>query len=55
MMWMELECIVLSEISQSEKDKKTYDFIHIGNLRNKTDEHMGRRGKERGKETMRDS
>ena len=42
--WMELECIMLSKISQSEKDKY-HDFTHIWNLRNKTDEHRGREGK----------
>ena len=26
-MWMELECIMLSEISQSEKDKYTISLI----------------------------
>ena len=41
MTWMELECIMLSKISQSEKNK--YDFTHMWNLRNKTDEHIGRR------------
>ena len=38
-MWMELECIRLSKISQ-RKDK--YDFTHMWNLRNKSDEHWGR-------------
>ena len=47
--WMELECIMLSKISQSEEDKY-HDFTHIWNLRNKTDEHMGRGRKERRKE-----
>ena len=40
MMWKELECIMLSEISQSEKDK--YMISLMWNLRNKTDENMGR-------------
>ena len=43
-MWMELECIMLREISQSEKDKYHMicpDFIHMWNLRNKIDEHRG--------------
>ena len=45
--WMELECIMLSEVSQSEKDK--YHTISLmWNLRNKTDEHMGRVGKREG-------
>ena len=38
---MELEGIMLSEISQSEKDKY-HDFTHMWNLRNKTGEHKGR-------------
>ena len=41
--WMELEGIMLSEISQSEKDR--YHMISLmWNLRN-TDEHRGREGK----------
>ena len=35
-MWMELENILLSKISQRQMP---YDFIHTWNLRNKTDEH----------------
>ena len=42
--WMELECIVLSEISPSEKDKY-HDFTHMWNMRNTTDDHRGREGK----------
>ena len=34
MTWMELESIMLSEIS---------DFTHMWNLRNKTDEHKGKK------------
>ena len=41
--WMELEGIMLRKICQSEKDK--YDFIHMWNLRYKTDEHKGREAK----------
>ena len=33
--WMELENFMLSEISQSEKDKKKYDYTHMWNLMNK--------------------
>ena len=45
--WMELESIMLSEISQREKDK--YHMISLmWNLRDKTDEHRGR-GKKRRK------
>ena len=36
-MWIELEGIMQSEISQSEKDK-----YHMWNLRNKTEDHRGR-------------
>ena len=44
MTWMELECIMLSEISQSEKNK--YHMISLmWNLRNKIDEYRGREGK----------
>ena len=42
MKWMELEYFMLSEISQSEK-KTPYDFIHMWNLRNETDEHGGKK------------
>ena len=42
--WMELEDIILSEISQSEKDKY-HMFSLMWNLRNLTDEHRGREGK----------
>ena len=41
--WMELEGIMLSEISQSEKD--ICDFTHMKTLRDKTDEHKGRETK----------
>ena len=44
MMWMELEFIMLSEISQSEKDK--YCMIpFMWNLCNPTDEHRGKKKK----------
>ena len=44
MMWMELERIILSKISKSEKDK--YHRISLmWNLGNKTDEHRERGGK----------
>ena len=39
--WIELEYIMLS---QSEEDKY-HEFTHVWNLRNKTDEHRGRKGK----------
>ena len=40
---MELENIMLSEISQSEKDKIPYDFTHMWNLMNKLNQ-QGKRG-----------
>ena len=54
-MWMDLECIMLSKVSQTQKDK--YRMISLmWNLRNKTDEHTGRDdGEERGKQVTRDS
>ena len=39
-MWMELECVMLSETCQSEKDKCMISLMW--NVRNKTDENMGR-------------
>ena len=58
-MWMELECIMLSEISQ----RKTYVLTHVWNLRSLMEDHGGREGKGRGKniyklrgsQTIRDS
>ena len=41
--WMELEDIMLSEISQ--RKTKSYDFTHMRNLRYKTHEHKGRETK----------
>ena len=41
---MELEGIMLSKISQSEKEL-SYDLTNMWNLRNKTKEHRGREGK----------
>ena len=40
-MWMELESIMLSEINQ--RRQIPYDFTPVWNLRNKTDEHRGRK------------
>ena len=42
-MWIELEGIMLSEISQSEKDN--YHMTSLIYLRNKTKECRGREGK----------
>ena len=39
--WMELEGIILSEISQR---KISYVFTHMWNLRNLTEDHGGREG-----------
>ena len=33
--WVDLESIMLSGISQSEKRQVSYDFSHMGNLKNK--------------------
>ena len=41
--WMELEGIMLSEISQ--RKQISYDFTHMRTLRDKTDEHKGRETK----------
>ena len=53
-MWTELECIMLNEISLSEKDKYLM-FSLMCNLRNKTDEYRGREKKkevEANRETL---
>ena len=42
--WMELEGIILSEISQSEKDRY-HVFTNMWNLRNLTEDHGRREGK----------
>ena len=34
--WIDLESIMLSEISQLRETQMPYDFIHMWNLRNKT-------------------
>ena len=41
-MWIELEGIKLSEISESEKDR--YISTHMWTLRNFTEDHGGREG-----------
>ena len=59
LMWMELEGIMLSKISQSEKDH--YHMVSLmWNIRNSTEDNRGRDGKLNGKsserrKTMRDS
>ena len=42
--WMELEGIMLSEVSQLEKDK-LYVLIHLGNINNSEREYKGREKK----------
>ena len=42
--WMEMEGIMLSAISQSER-QTSYDFIHMRTLRHRTDKHKGREAK----------
>ena len=55
--WMELEGIMLSAISQSQKDR--YVFAHMWTLRNLTEDHGGGEGKKKvregGSQTIRDS
>ena len=41
--WMELESIMLSEISQAEKDRY-HVFTHMWNLRSLTEDHGEREG-----------
>ena len=36
--WMDLEIIILSEVSQREKDKYQYDITHMWNQKNGTNE-----------------
>ena len=42
--WMELEGIMPSEVSQSDK-QVSYVFTQMWNLRNLTQDHRGRQGK----------
>ena len=57
--WLELESIMLNEISQSEKHR--YMFSLMWNLRNSTEDYGGREGekivsnREGGRQTIRDS
>ena len=51
---MELEGVMLSEISQSEK-QLPYDLTNMWNLRNKTEDHRGREGKQNGKKSERET
>ena len=59
-MWMELESIMLSEISQAEKRQIPYVFTHMWLLRNLTEDQRGREGgkksyREGSRHTIRDS
>ena len=40
--WMELECIMISELTERQK---SHDLTHLRTLRDKTDEHKGRETK----------
>ena len=42
--WMELEGIMLSKISQSEKERDSIYVTHTWNLRNLIEDHGGREG-----------
>ena len=57
-MWMELGSVMLSEISQAEKDIP-YVFTHMWILRNFMEDHGGGEGgksyREGGRQTIRDS
>ena len=58
-MWSGLEGIMLSEISQAEKDRY-HVFTHMWMLRNLTEDHGGGEGekksyREGGRQTIRDS
>ena len=45
-----------AEQNKSIRERQTsYDFIHMWNLRNKTDEHVGQEKKEREKQITKDS
>ena len=43
--WLELEGIMLSEISIVRERQKSYDFTHMRTLRHRTDEHKERETK----------
>ena len=38
--WIDLEVIILSELSQKEKDKLPYDITHTWNLKYDTNEFI---------------
>ena len=39
--WMDLEMIILSEVSQTEKDKISYDIAYMWNLKKKKKRYNG--------------
>ena len=41
--WMELETLILREVSHKQKDKKTYDITYIWDLIYGTNEHFHRK------------
>ena len=57
MIWMELEGIMLSEISQSEKDNFHMISLiqRISEFENKTEDHRGREGKMKQDKTKRET
>ena len=58
-MWMELESVMLSEISHAEKDRYHMFSLLMWILRNLTEDHGGGEGKKKvregGSQTIRDS
>ena len=55
--WVEREGIMLSEVSQSEKDDYHMVSRTVWNIRNSAEDHRGREGRlnghQRGRQTMR--
>ena len=51
-MWMELESIKLSKIKSVKERQIPYDFTHMWNLRNKIDEHKGKKKRLTRKQTL---
>ena len=50
--WMELESIVLSKIKSVRERQILYDFMHMWNLRNKTNKQREKRQKKHKKQTL---
>ena len=55
LIWMELEGIMLSEISQAGKRELSYGFTHTCNIRNSVEDHRRREGKLNGKKSERET